>query len=69
MVFIFSITNAQTEKYWSDYSNSKGKIVTNKNVARQSFPKEFKLFQLKFDPLRAALFSTKPNSNPKNTLS
>lgn len=49
--------NAQTEGYWSSSEASKGKVATDKGVARLSFPKEFKLYQLDANPLRQELFS------------
>ncbi|MDI9311898.1 MAG: zinc-dependent metalloprotease family protein [Limnohabitans sp.] len=49
--------NAQTGKYWSISETSKGKVPTDKTVARSNYPKEFKLFSLNIDPLRQELFS------------
>ncbi len=42
---------------WSENSQDKSSIVTDKSVARQSFPKEFKLYNLNIEPLRQQLFS------------
>ncbi|MBI3138626.1 MAG: peptidase [Sphingobacteriales bacterium] len=42
--------------YWS-LNNESGRITTDKAVARQTFPKEFRLFDLNIDPLRQQLFS------------
>ncbi|HNU15685.1 MAG TPA: zinc-dependent metalloprotease family protein, partial [Chitinophagaceae bacterium] len=47
---------AQEGNYWSSNSDA-GKIITDKAVARLSFPKDFKLFNLNTDPLRQELFS------------
>lgn len=47
---------AQDGNYWSSNSDA-GKIITDKAVARLSFPKDFKLFNLNTDPLRQELFS------------
>lgn len=47
---------AQEGNYWSS-NNDAGKIITDKAVARLSFPKDFKLFNLNTDPLRQELFS------------
>lgn len=51
------VGNAQTGKYWSTSKTSKGKVSTDKTVARSNYPKEFKLFSLNIDPLRQELFS------------
>ncbi len=42
---------------WSANDESRGSIPTAKGVARQSFPTEFKLFNLNIEPLRQQLFS------------
>lgn len=51
---------AQDGNYWSSNSDA-GKIITDKAVARLSFPKDFKLFNLNTDPLRQELFSVVGN--------
>ena len=63
LIIIFSIQLcatvgfSQTEEAWSLYKENSAKIVKDKAVARQSFPTEFKLFQLKISSLRKKLFS------------
>lgn len=53
---IVSFNASAQQNYWSSRSeNSVG--ATDKAVARQSFPKEFKLFQLSVSSLRQELFS------------
>jgi hypothetical protein len=47
---------SQTGKYWSPH-NDNGKTITDKAVARLSFPKDYKLFDLDIDPLRQKLFA------------
>lgn len=42
--------------YWSSRSDAAG-ITTDKAVARQTYPKEFRLFDLNIAPLRQQLFS------------
>ena len=42
---------------WSENSQEKSSIATDKAVARQSFPREFKLFNLNIKPLREQLLS------------
>lgn len=49
------ITFAQ-QRYWSSRADVNG-IATDKSVARTSYPKEFKLFDLNAEPLRQQLFS------------
>lgn len=51
------LSNAQTGKYWSSSETSKGKVATDKSVARAAFPKEYKLYSLDINPLRQELFS------------
>ncbi|MGC4101740.1 zinc-dependent metalloprotease [Ferruginibacter sp.] len=48
---------SQTDRFWSPSSESRTNIVTDKAVARLSYPKEFKLFNLNTEPLRQQLFS------------
>lgn len=48
--------NAQSGKYWSSHRNTDAKIATEKNVQRQTFPKEFQLFDLNTESLRQDLF-------------
>ena len=55
-----SLTASAQQKYWSARSENNG-VETDKAVARQSFPKEFKLFNLNADPLRQQLFSVTDN--------
>ena len=43
--------------FWSVNTESRAAIPTDKAVARPSYPKEFKLFNLNIEPLRQQLFS------------
>jgi hypothetical protein len=53
-----TLTTMQAQKSaWSRNSTDASKIVTDKAVARQSFPKTFKLFDLDFAQLKQQLFS------------
>ncbi len=58
---------AQKNRFWESHNASSAKIVTDKGVARASFPKEFKLFDLNIDPLRQTLFSVMGNQASKKT--
>jgi hypothetical protein len=61
-----SVTSLTQEKYWSSYSGSRN-IPTDKAVARQSFPKEFKLFTLDINSLRQELFAITGNQAARRT--
>ena len=60
------IVNAQS--YWQKSSVPAGRITTDKAVARQSFPKEFNLFDLNIAPLRQELFNVTGNHNTHSTV-
>ena len=48
---------SQNDKFWSANSESRSSITTDKAVARLSYPKEFKLFNLNLASLRQDLFA------------
>ena len=52
-----SLTASAQQNSWSVNNESRNNIATDKAVARLSFPKEFKLFNLNIEPLRQQLFS------------
>ncbi len=56
-VLISMVGFTQTGNYWSAHNDMGGKITTDKAVARQSFPKSFKLFDLNITSLSQNLFS------------
>ena len=59
LVAIFAVSNLTVtaqHKIWSETTQNKSSIATDKSVARQSFPKEFLLFDLDIAPLRSQLF-------------
>ena len=58
---------SQTDKFWSSHTDV-GKIPTAKAVARLTFPKEFKLFDLNLAPLRQELFTITDNKAKKSTV-
>jgi hypothetical protein len=45
------------QKIWSVNTDNRMTIITDKAVERQSFPVDFKLFDLNIDPIRQQLFS------------
>ena len=57
IVSTMSLTASAQQNSWSVNNESRNNIATDKAVARQSFPKEFKLFNLNIEPLRQQLFS------------
>lgn len=56
-VLFTSLAFSQSDKFWSVNNDNKANIVTDKAVARISFPKEFRLFNINADALRQQLFS------------
>jgi subtilisin-like proprotein convertase family protein len=52
-VFITCITQAQSDKIWSEYNGNS--IVLSKSVKRASFPLDFKMYQLNSDMLKQKL--------------
>ena len=55
---VISSASVNAQNYWKTNTGSAtGKIITDKAVARQSFPKEFRLFDLNINPLHQELFS------------
>jgi hypothetical protein len=57
IVGVSTLAVAAQQVVWSVNNENRAAIVTDKSVARQSFPTEFKLFNLNVDPLRQQLFS------------
>src|SRR5262252_7995774 len=57
IVSTISLTASAQQNFWSVNNESPNNIATDKAVARQSFPKEFKLFNLNIEPLRQQLLS------------
>jgi len=67
-VLLVTFGFSQTDKYWSANSDIRSSIITDKGVARLSFPKEFKLFNLNTESLRKELFSIVGSSSAKTTV-
>ena len=57
IVSTMSLTASAQQNFWSVNNESRNNIATDKAVARESFPKEFKLFNLNIEPLRQQLLS------------
>ena len=57
MLLSFTLfTAVMAQNYWSAHTGTAG-IITDKSVARKSFPANFKLFGLDINPLRKDMFS------------
>ncbi|HNJ28865.1 MAG TPA: zinc-dependent metalloprotease family protein [Ferruginibacter sp.] len=57
LAIITTLAFGQSDQFWSPNYSSRASMVTDKAVARLSFPKEFKLFNLNIEPLRRELFA------------
>jgi hypothetical protein len=62
IVAVSTLADAQND-VWSANTDNRASIATDKAVARQTFPKEFKLFDLNIEPLRQQLFSVVGDAN------
>ncbi len=57
----------QSQEYWSPVSEARP-LATDKSVARLSFPKDFKLFELNVNPLKQELFKVVDNASRHSTI-
>jgi len=64
---LFSLPAFSQGQYWTSRPSKEG-IVTHKAVARQSFPEEFKLFDLNVTPLRQQLLSIVGDNPQRSTV-
>ena len=64
---LISVTFSQENKFWDSHTGSE-KILTDKSVARLTFPKEFKLFDLDISALRNELFKIIDNTKSHTTI-
>src|SRR4051812_7757206 len=58
-----SFEASAASNFWSANTQSRTAIPTDKAVARSSYPKEFKLYNLNIEPLRQQLFSVVGNTS------
>jgi hypothetical protein len=58
---------AQNKSYWTLHTGTT-QMVTAKGVARATWPKEFKLFDLNINPLRQTLFTVVDNAQSHSTV-
>jgi hypothetical protein len=63
-----TIAFSQTDRFWSVNAENKNAIPTDKAVARLSYPKEFKLFNLNASPFRQVLFSVVDKQTRPSTI-
>lgn len=66
-VLITTVAFSQAN-YWSANTESRSAIPTDKAVARSTYPKEFKLFNLTAAPLRQQLLSVVDSRSSKSTI-
>ena len=64
---LFCSAASGQQGYWSSRNSTSG-ITTDKAVARLSFPKAFRLFDLNIEPLQQALFSVTGNQSRHSTV-
>ncbi len=57
IIAVSTLAVAAQQKVWTANNESRVNITTDKAVARQSYPTEFKLYDLNIEPLREQLFS------------
>jgi subtilisin-like proprotein convertase family protein len=70
LLFAFSATLlfSQTDNSWSENITARaGNIATDKAVARQTFPKEFRLFNLNIESIKQGLFSIAGDQSSKKS--
>ena len=58
---------SQADKFWSANNDNRSTIATDKAVARLSYPKNFKLFNLNAPPFRQELFAIVGTNRSKNS--
>lgn len=68
LTVLYTAGFAQTDRFWSANNESRNSIVTDKAVARLSYPKDFKLFNLNLQSLRQELFSVVDRAAKNSTI-
>src|SRR5258705_8584082 len=58
---------SQTDKFWSANNENRSNIAIDKAVARLSYPKDFKLFNLNAPPFRQELFAIAGSNSLKHS--
>jgi Metallo-peptidase family M12B Reprolysin-like/Secretion system C-terminal sorting domain/Bacterial pre-peptidase C-terminal domain/Fibronectin type III domain len=67
MLALHTSVHAQDKNYWAASTESRSNIATDKAVARLTYPKLFKLFNLNIASLRQELFSVVDNNAAKRS--
>ena len=67
LAMITLLSFSQTDNFWSVNNESRNSIFTDKAVARLSYPKAFKLFNLNMESLRHELFSVVNSKSSKHS--
>lgn len=67
IIAVSALAAAGQQKVWTENNQRPESFVTDRAVTRQSFPKEFKLFDLNIEPLRQEMFSI-VDSNGSSTV-
>jgi hypothetical protein len=57
LIAVSTLEITAQRRMWSENIQNLSNIATDKSVARESFPKQFRLFNLNIDPLRGQLLS------------
>ena len=65
----FAQLNAQNDVFWSKYNAQTNKIMeTDKATTRESFPKQFDLYNLDINAIRKTIFSGLNKSNTNKVI-
>ena len=65
VLVVFNV-HSQNNIFWTEHNQNKDKIITDKAVARDNFPKQFKLYDLNINSLRQELFTLVDNQKGKH---
>jgi hypothetical protein len=68
LALITTLGFSQSDKFWSGNNENRSSIITDKAIARLSFPTEFKLFNLNAVAFRQKLFSVVDKSSKQTTV-
>jgi subtilisin-like proprotein convertase family protein len=65
-MLVFFNAHSQNKTFWTAHNQNSDKIITDKAVARDNFPKQFKLYDLNINSLRQELFTLVDNQTGKH---
>ena len=68
MLVLTTVFGFSQADFWSANYESRSAIATDKAVARQSYPKSFRLFNLNFSMLQQELFSVLGKTSKQSTI-